>query len=111
MIDRVHDSLSAVDDGNVRSMDEIIPPIEVLEALPNTDENILLIQNTRKEIRDIINGFSPKKLIVVGPCSIHDPKAALEYAHHIKEWQKKYQNLLLVMRVYFEKPRTTVGWK
>ena len=51
-------------------------------------------------------------LVVVGPCSIHDRKAAIEYAEHVKKWISKYSsNLLIVMRVYFEKPRTTVGWK
>ncbi|MCE3273586.1 MAG: 3-deoxy-7-phosphoheptulonate synthase [Ramlibacter sp.] len=71
-----------------------------------------LISQTRRAIHDIMAGQDDRLLVVIGPCSIHDPVAALEYARKLKDARAKYQDTLeIVMRVYFEKPRTTVGWK
>jgi 3-deoxy-7-phosphoheptulonate synthase len=71
-----------------------------------------LITNTRHSIQNIMAGKDDRLLVIIGPCSIHDPAAALEYAHRLKEQRTKYADTLeIVMRVYFEKPRTTVGWK
>ena len=70
------------------------------------------VENARHEAHNIIHGEDDRLLVVIGPCSIHDPKAALEYAKRIKLMREKYQDTLqIIMRVYFEKPRTTVGWK
>ena len=70
------------------------------------------VENARHEAHKIIHGEDDRLLVVIGPCSIHDPKAALEYAKRIKLMREKYQDTLqIIMRVYFEKPRTTVGWK
>jgi 3-deoxy-7-phosphoheptulonate synthase len=71
-----------------------------------------LITHTRRAIHDIMAGTDERMLVVIGPCSIHDPAAALDYARRLKEQREKYKDTLeIVMRVYFEKPRTTVGWK
>ncbi|WP_305054842.1 3-deoxy-7-phosphoheptulonate synthase [Eikenella sp. Marseille-P7795] len=71
-----------------------------------------LVENTRRQIADLVHGRDNCLLVIIGPCSIHDPKAALEYARRLLPLRKKYEReLLIVMRVYFEKPRTTVGWK
>ena len=80
--------------------------------MPILESSAQLINSTRSGIDNILNGLSDKLLVVVGPCSIHDQKAAIDYAEHVKKWISTYSNdLLIVMRVYFEKPRTTVGWK
>ena len=83
----------------------------MISELPILESSAKLIHSTRCNI-DILSGASDKLLVVVGPCSIHDTKAAIEYAQNVKKWIGQYSNdLLIVMGVYFEKPRTTVGWK
>jgi 3-deoxy-7-phosphoheptulonate synthase len=88
-------------------------PLAVKETLPATEATHRTVEKARKEIRDILHGCDNRRLIVVvGPCSIHDPAAAYEYAHKLKlVAEKTGKQLLIVMRTYFEKPRTTVGWK
>jgi len=91
---------------------EIVPPIDLLETLPITNNVSSLVYGTRNQISSILHGKDDRVLVVCGPCSIHDPESAREYAHKLKEQQDALsKNLLIVMRVYFEKPRTTVGWK
>ena len=91
---------------------EIVPPIDLLETLPITDNVSSLVYGTRNQISSILHGKDDRVLVVCGPCSIHDPESAREYAHKLKEqYDALSKNLLIVMRVYFEKPRTTVGWK
>jgi 3-deoxy-7-phosphoheptulonate synthase len=96
-------------------VDNIIPlatPNEVLKDIPLSDLQAQDITGYRKQIKDIIHTRSDKLLVIVGPCSIHDIDAAIEYARKLKELSLQYNdNLCIVMRVYFEKPRTTVGWK
>ena len=96
-------------------VDNIIPlatPNEVLKDIPLSDLQAQDITGYRKQIKDIIHNKSDKLLVIVGPCSIHDIDAAIEYARKLKYLSNKYSdNLCIVMRVYFEKPRTTVGWK
>src|SRR5204862_4208534 len=71
-----------------------------------------LITDTRRNIQNIMAATDDRLLVVIGPCSIHHPEAALDYARHLKQARDKYRDTLeIVMRVYFEKPRTTVGWK
>lgn len=90
----------------------LIPPAILHEELPLGEESSELIASTRKRIADIIHGRDRRLLAIVGPCSIHDPVAALEYAQQLNEIAREIEDhVLVVMRAYFEKPRTTVGWK
>lgn len=90
----------------------LTPPGVVRAALPLSNQAQQLISTTRQQINEIIHGRDQRLLVVVGPCSIHDPQAALDYAQGLLKLRERYQQqLLIVMRVYFEKPRTTVGWK
>lgn len=100
------------DDIKIREVKELLPPIAHLYELPISEEAAGLVHRTRHEIADLVHGKDNRLLVIIGPCSIHDPKAALEYAERLLVLRKKYEKeLLIVMRVYFEKPRTTVGWK
>ncbi|BAQ22883.1 phospho-2-dehydro-3-deoxyheptonate aldolase [Edwardsiella phage PEi20] len=92
-------------------VESLISPKTLVETYPLTAALEKQVAAHREQVNSIMNGEDPRKIIVVGPCSIHDPKAALEYGERLAEVQKQFPNLLLVMRVYFEKPRTTVGWK
>ena len=100
------------DDIRIDEIRQLLPPSLLLSELPILESSAQLINSTRSGIDSILNGLSDKLLVVVGPCSIHDQNAAIDYAEHVKKWISTYSNdLLIVMRVYFEKPRTTVGWK
>ncbi|MBS0878353.1 MULTISPECIES: 3-deoxy-7-phosphoheptulonate synthase [unclassified Tatumella] len=99
---------------NVHITDEqiMITPQQLKVRFPLTEQQALQVAESRRVISDIISGKDRRLLVVCGPCSIHDPEAALEYARRYKVLADKYSDsLCLVMRVYFEKPRTTVGWK
>ncbi|MCO1334525.1 3-deoxy-7-phosphoheptulonate synthase [Microbulbifer sp. OS29] len=85
---------------------------ELIDTMPCPSTTAMSIERTRGEIARIVNGEDDRLLVVVGPCSIHDPDAALDYAQRLSEIKAQFENTLcLVMRTYFEKPRTTVGWK
>ena len=100
------------DDIRISGIAELLPPIAHLYELPAGDAAQELVAGTRRQIADIVHGRDKRLLAIIGPCSIHDPKAALEYARRLLPLRQKYEKeLLIVMRVYFEKPRTTVGWK
>ena len=100
------------DDVKIREVKELLPPIAHLYEWPSSDAAADLVHQTRQEIADLVHGRDKRLLLIIGPCSIHDPEAALEYARKLLPLRKKYEKeLLIVMRVYFEKPRTTVGWK
>ncbi len=101
------------DNCHIEETTPLISPRAIKEMLPLTDEIVELVLNTRQAIRDIIHGQDTERLLVIiGPCSIHDPEAAYEYARRLKRVAEATQDhLLIVMRTYFEKPRTTVGWK
>ena len=100
------------DDVKIREVKELLPPIANLYELLISDAAVDLVHQTRQEIADLVHGRDKRLLLIIGPCSIHDPEAALEYARKILPLRKKYEKeLMIVMRVYFEKPRTTVGWK
>ena len=104
--------MNKTDDIRINGIDELLPPIAHLYELPLDDKAAELVESTRNQIADLIHGRDKRLLAVIGPCSIHDPKAALEYARRLLPLRQKYEKeLLIVMRVYFEKPRTTVGWK
>lgn len=104
--------LHPTDDLRVKHIDELLPPIAHLYELPISEQASELVAQTRQQIADILHGKDNRLLVIIGPCSIHDPKAALEYAQRLLPLRQKYaKELLIVMRAYFEKPRTTVGWK
>lgn len=96
---------------NIQEIKELMSPTQLKQQFPVTSENIAFIQESRNRISDIIKKKNSQKLVIVGPCSIHNYHMALEYATFIKEFQAFVPNCFLVMRVYFEKPRTTNGWK
>jgi len=100
------------DDLRICATREVIAPVQVHDEMPITDAAAQTTLEARADIHKILTGEDDRLLVVVGPCSIHDPKAAKEYAQQLKAVKDKLQDdLLIVMRVYFEKPRTTVGWK
>jgi 3-deoxy-7-phosphoheptulonate synthase len=99
-------------DLRIRSQKPLIAPAVLEDELPLSDAGATLVAQTRQDVARIVTGAEDRLLVVVGPCSIHDPDAALEYAGRLREIAKLYADeLLIVMRVYFEKPRTVVGWK
>tara|TARA_B100001287_G_scaffold86388_1_gene72233 strand:+ start:23 stop:1072 length:1050 start_codon:yes stop_codon:yes gene_type:complete len=99
---------------NTRIIDrrKVPAPYELVNKYPINDEISKLVYGTRNEISQILHNKDDRLFVVVGPCSIHDPESALEYAEKLVIENKKLnKNILIIMRVYFEKPRTTVGWK
>ena len=107
------DRTSQTDDERIKDITVLPPPEHLIRFFPirgTAAES--LISSTRRSIHKIMTGHDDRLLVVIGPCSIHDPAAALDYAQQLKQQRDKYANTLeIVMRVYFEKPRTTVGWK
>lgn len=102
----------AVENVRVAGVTRLITPMQIKEAFPATDRHFNLVTRTREAARAVIRGSDDRLLVVVGPCSIHDPESALEYARRLAELSRELEDrLLVVMRVYFEKPRTTIGWK
>ena len=102
----------AVENINIQQPEILITPAELKRKIPLTDKARQTVTDGRQAIENILSGKDHRVLVVVGPCSIHDLKAAHEYAHKLKALADKLSDtLLIVMRVYFEKPRTTVGWK
>lgn len=101
------------DDKRIKDITVLPPPEHLIRFFPIRGTAVeSLVTQTRHNIHDIIAGKDDRLLVVIGPCSIHDPAAALEYARRLAEQRTKYAGTLeIVMRVYFEKPRTTVGWK
>ncbi len=90
----------------------IIAPADLRQVFPLSEKDRAFVSKSRERIKDIIQRRDRRLMVVVGPCSIHDTEAALEYAEHLAVLSRKVESqLLLIMRVYFEKPRTTVGWK
>ena len=100
------------DDLRISDTKEVIPPDRVHKEIPISAIAANTILRARKAVHDILYGDNDRLLVIVGPCSIHDPQAALEYARKLKVVKDQLEDdLQIVMRVYFEKPRTTVGWK
>jgi 3-deoxy-7-phosphoheptulonate synthase len=99
-------------DLHVEHIRPLLPPAILLEELPLDEDGSVAVARAREEVVRILNGDDDRLLVVVGPCSIHDPVAALDYGRRLRGLADEVQaDLRLVMRVYFEKPRTTVGWK
>ncbi len=100
------------DDLRIKEINELLPPVALLEKFPATESAATTVSSARRAIHQILKGQDDRLLVVIGPCSIHDIKAAKEYATRLKTLRDELGNELeIVMRVYFEKPRTTVGWK
>ena len=104
---------SETDDQRIQEVTPLPPPEHLIRFFPIAGTAVeTLIGDTRRQVRRILDGSDDRLLVVIGPCSIHDPAAALDYARQLKAEREKYADTLeIVMRVYFEKPRTTVGWK
>ena len=104
--------VSRIINRRVLELEPLPTPAQVLAELPLTDKAQEIVAYSRDEIRACLYGQDDRLLVIVGPCSVHDPQAALDYAHRLAALKDELgEQLLIVMRVYFEKPRTTVGWK
>ena len=104
--------MTSTENLNIVEVLPITSPKILKDILPVSDNVVENVLNARNAIRNILEGKDSRILMIVGPCSIHDPEAALEYAERLKSLADKVSDtILVVMRVYFEKPRTTVGWK
>jgi 3-deoxy-7-phosphoheptulonate synthase len=105
----VHDT---TDDLRIRDIAELIPPARLIEEFPRTEAVTTTVTNSRHAIHRILHAADDRLIVVIGPCSIHDPVAARDYAARLRALRVRFVGELeIVMRVYFEKPRTTVGWK
>src|SRR5205085_6296413 len=99
-------------DLRIESIRPLIPPAILLEELPLSDASSQVVTRARDELVQILNGEDDRLIVIVGPCSIHDPEAGLEYGRRLMQIREELaDDLCIVMRVYFEKPRTTIGWK
>jgi 3-deoxy-7-phosphoheptulonate synthase len=104
--------MQETDDLRIESINEVEPPAVLHARHPITAEAAQTVYDSREAIHRILTGEDDRLLVVVGPCSVHDPDAAIEYAKRLIAVRDRLRDdLLIVMRVYFEKPRTTVGWK
>lgn len=100
------------DDLRIREIKELSPPAHIMREFPCTPAISKSVYGTRRAVHDILYGADDRLVVVIGPCSIHNPAAAIEYAHRLVEQRERFKGELeIIMRVYFEKPRTTVGWK
>lgn len=104
--------LKNTDDLRIRELKELLPPAHVIREFSCSEKASDVIYNARQAMHRILHGMDDRLIVIIGPCSIHDTRAALEYAGQLIEQRDRFKNELeIVMRVYFEKPRTTVGWK
>lgn len=100
------------EDLRIQAVRPLLPPAILHEEIPLTEAASVLVEQSRRTIEDCLKGNDPRLVVIVGPCSVHDPSAAIDYAHRLKEMAAPFaDDLYVVMRCYFEKPRTTVGWK
>src|SRR5215213_1748313 len=100
------------DDVRIKEIKELVPPSHVLREFGITDAAAKTVVEARQQIHRVLHGADDRLVVIGGPCSIHDVKAAKEFAERLVDTRQKLgRELLIVMRVYFEKPRTTVGWK
>jgi 3-deoxy-7-phosphoheptulonate synthase len=100
------------DDTRIAAMRPLLPPAILIEELPLSQQALDVVEKGREDAENILSGQDDRLLVLAGPCSIHDPAAALEYAHRLKSLAGRYEDdIKVIMRTYFEKPRTTVGWK
>ncbi len=100
------------DDLRIREIKKVTSPLVLFQELPITGDASATTYGARQSVHRILHGGDDRLIVIIGPCSIHDPKAALEYASRLNEERKRLAlDLEIIMRVYFEKPRTTIGWK
>ena len=100
------------DDLRIRELKELIPPSHLIREFAVSDKAATVVADSRNALHRILHGQDDRMMVVIGPCSIHDTRAAMEYAHRLAAERERFApELEIVMRVYFEKPRTTVGWK
>ncbi len=113
MIEPTDDKTSLTDDERIENINPLPPPAHLIGFFPIRGTTVeTLVADTRRKVREILQGKSDRLLVIIGPCSIHDPAAAIAYAEKLSLERKRLgSELEVVMRVYFEKPRTTVGWK
>ncbi|QDU35337.1 Phospho-2-dehydro-3-deoxyheptonate aldolase, Tyr-sensitive [Poriferisphaera corsica] len=112
MTNQTNSAVEQTHNVNVEATQTLTMPRELKAALPANECSVKTVIEGRQTIQNILAGKDDRFLVVIGPCSIHDTKAAMEYANRLIQLKKKYEDkLYIVMRVYFEKPRTTVGWK
>ena len=105
-------TFTRTDDLRIAEIKELAPPRQLLDALPCSERAAAVVAGARRATHDILHGSDDRLVVVIGPCSIHDTAAALAYAHGLLAQRERLSDALeIVMRVYFEKPRTTVGWK
>ncbi|MCG7956528.1 MAG: 3-deoxy-7-phosphoheptulonate synthase AroG [Candidatus Thiodiazotropha taylori] len=104
--------MKQTDDLRIKAIKELTPPAQIHQELPITEKASNTVFDARREIHRILHGEDDRLLVIIGPCSVHDPEAALDYASRLQPLRESLKDdLEIVMRVYFEKPRTTVGWK
>ncbi|WP_017589178.1 3-deoxy-7-phosphoheptulonate synthase [Nocardiopsis ganjiahuensis] len=104
--------MTSTNDTRVASYKPLIAPRDLLAELPMSEESTALVESSRAEVKRVLDGEDDRLLVVVGPCSVHDTESALDYARRLRDLVPSVSGeLCVVMRVYFEKPRTTVGWK
>ena len=104
--------MSRVRDTRIAGYEPLLSPAALLDEQPLGEDESQIVERTRAEVRAVLDGTDDRLLVIAGPCSVHDPKAAIDYAHRLAELRDRYaDDLLIVMRVYFEKPRTVTGWK
>jgi 3-deoxy-7-phosphoheptulonate synthase len=104
--------MKQTDDLRINAIKELNPPAQIHQELPITEKASNTVFDARQEIHRILHGEDDRLLVIIGPCSVHDPEAALDYAKRLQPLRESLkEDLEIVMRVYFEKPRTTVGWK
>ncbi|MES9826931.1 MAG: 3-deoxy-7-phosphoheptulonate synthase AroG [Candidatus Thiodiazotropha sp.] len=104
--------MKQTDDLRIKAIKELSPPAQIHQELPITEKAADTVYSTRQRIHHILHDEDDRLLVIIGPCSVHDPEAAMEYAQRLQPVRERLKNdLEVVMRVYFEKPRTTVGWK
>jgi 3-deoxy-7-phosphoheptulonate synthase len=99
-------------DTRITGYEPLLSPAALLDELPLSEAPAGTVERTRADVRGVLDGSDDRLLVIAGPCSVHDPAAALDYARRLQELRDEHQgDLLIVMRVYFEKPRTVTGWK
>jgi 3-deoxy-7-phosphoheptulonate synthase len=109
---RSHAVQAKIDDLRIRTIEPLISPQQLIDELGRTNSAETTVAGTRDRLHRILNGEDDRLIVIIGPCSIHDPVAALDYAQRLATERERLQDdLEIIMRVYFEKPRTTIGWK
>lgn len=104
--------MSKIDNTRIREFKKLISPKEIRASIPISESSIKTIARGREDFCNILSGEDKRFVVIVGPCSIHDERIAIEYAEKLQKLAEKFgDKLLIIMRVYFEKPRTTTGWK